>query len=285
VKILITLFAILISLNAGAQARWNVGKVSSLHHFSRENIQLSDASFRRYAIRQLRSIRIEFFHLIKKMAPHSEDLIQLQERLTRIHENSVRLSASCPHQLEECRPQLKELYRQLKNLDRVLLDLQATKLNFTMGESSSEVNILIELYTNLSLMSQGNQKILQSLELQLIVLDTPFRSPQMKALDYQQRIHDMLLLAEINMPALLGEPLRGEFYDLWVNFIKKVDQRIIKPRDKVHLINRVEDYNFAWNTFHKNLSKAYDKKLNSVVLRTLGIMHNRWNSILKLMLR
>lgn len=283
-----TLFALIfltLSQAATAQSNWNVGQVSSLHHFSRDSLQISDAAFRRYAVRQLRSIRIEFFHLIKKMTPRSEDLIQLQERLARIHENSVKLSQSCPHQLEACRPQLKELYRQLKNLDRILLDLQDSKLVFLEGESSSEMNILIEVYTNLSQMSQENQKVLQSLELQLIVLETPFRSPQMRALDYQQHIHQMLLLAEINMTALLGEPLRGEFHDLWVNFIKKTDERVVQPRDKEHLINRLEDYNFAWNTFHKNLSKAYDKKLNSVILRTLGIMHNRWNSILKLMLR
>lgn len=268
-----------------AQSTLNVGQVSSLHHFSRESINLSDASFRRYGIRQLKSIKIEFFHLIKKMTPHSKDLIQLQKRLARIHKNSLKLSLTCPHKLDNCQPQLKEVYRQLKNLDRVLLSLQGPKLSFSKAKSSSEINTLIEIYTNLSEMSQENQKLLHSLELQLIVLKTPFRSPQMHALDYQQRIHQMLLLAEINMTALLGEPLRREFYDLWVNFIKKTDLRVVQTRDKEHLINRLEDYNFAWNTFHKNLSKAYDKKLSSVILRTLGIMHNRWNSILKLMLR
>lgn len=268
-----------------AFTNWNVGSVSSLHHFSRENIQLSDASFHRYAIRQLRSIRIEFFYLIKKMTPRSEELIQLQERLARIHETSLKLSENCPHGLQKCQPQLKEMYRQMKNLDRVLLELQSSKLSFTDAKNSSEVNTLIEVYSNLSKMSEENQEALSSLELQLIVLETPFRSPQMRALDYQQHIHQMLLLAEISMTALLGDPLRGEFYDLWVNVIKKVDHQVVRPRDKEHLINRVEDYNFAWNTFHKNLSKAYDKKLSSDVLRTLGIMHNRWNSILKLMLR
>lgn len=268
-----------------AQPNWNVGQVSSLHHFSRENLQLTDASFRRYAIRQLRSLRIEFFHLMKKMAPKVEDLIQLTERLSRIHESSLKLSQSCPHKLENCQPQLKELYRQTKNLDRTLFELQESKLSFAVGKNNSETNKLMEIYTNLSLMSEENQKVIQSLELQLVVLETPFTSPEMRALDYQQRIHEMLLLAEINMTALLEGPLRGEFHDLWINFIKKVDQRVVQPRDKEHLINRMEDYNFAWNTFHKNLSKAHDNKLNSNILRTLSIMHNRWNSILKLMLR
>lgn len=246
---------------------------------------MSDQTFRRFVLRQLKSMHIEFFFVIKKLHPDAEDLISLRERLLFMQKDFLRWRNDCQLKNLSCLAQLTELYRQCKNLDQTILRIQENKLMLKDVKDPSDIDIRLQIYSSLTDMAKTNSEILHSLELGMMVSETPYFALMPAQQDYSHLIHRMLLMAELNMTALLGSPLREEFYSLWSNFIKPIEFHILENEDKNYYLNRMEELNIYWNNFHKNLSKTHENELSSPVLSTVRIMHNRWNSLLRLILR
>ncbi|MCR9204457.1 MAG: hypothetical protein NXH75_07770, partial [Halobacteriovoraceae bacterium] len=100
----------------------------------------------------------------------------------------------------------------------------------------------------------------------------------------QPTIHEMLLSSELLMTQLLDGEMKDDFHAVWIHFFKEVDQKLIYERDKIYLLKRLEELNLSWNTYHMKMTKGnHDVPKNIVSL--IKIMHNRWNSCLKIVLR
>jgi hypothetical protein len=69
-----------------------------------------------------------------------------------------------------------------------------------------------------------------------------------------------------------------------LHFFKKVDEKLLFEKDQEFLIKRLEELNLAWNTFHMKMTKE-NNDLSSQNIKLIKIMHNRWNSVLKIVLR
>ena len=61
----------------------------------------------------------------------------------------------------------------------------------------------------------------------------------------------------------------------------KIESRMIESYSPDWFILELGGLNTTWNTFHMNLEKG-EAQLPDGVLSTVKMMHNRWNSILKL---
>lgn len=288
-SVFLVFLCLLISLSASAQMRLPTAQQNdqevSLKSFGGRKLSMTDETFRRFVIRQLKSMHVEFFFVIKKLHPDSAELISLRERLMYMQKDFLRWRNDCQSKNINCLPQLRELYRQCKNLDQTILHLQESKLMLSDVKDASDIDIRLQIYSSLTEMVKTNSEILHSLELTMMVSETPYFSLMPPQQDFSHLIHRMLLMAELNMTALLGSPLREEFYSLWTNFIKPIEFHILENEDKNYYLNRIEELNIYWNNFHKNLSKTHQNELTSPILSTVRVMHNRWNSLLRLILR
>lgn len=288
-KVFLVFFTLMISQSTSAQMRLPTAQQSdqevSLKSFGGRKLSMTDETFRRFVIRQLKSMHVEFFFVIKKLHPDAAELISLRERLMYMQKDFLRWRNDCQSKNINCLPQLRELYRQCKNLDQTILRLQESKLMLSDVKDASDIDIRLQIYSSLTEMVKTNSEILHSLELTMMVTETPYFSLMPPQQDFSHLIHRMLLMAELNMTALLGSPLREEFYSLWTNFIKPIEFHILENEDKNYYLNRMEELNIYWNNFHKNLSKTHQNELSSPILSTVRVMHNRWNSLLRLILR
>lgn len=274
-----------LSLFSATNSQAELNHVLPGNSFAGRKVQLTDDTFNRYVVRQVKSIHTEFFFLIKKLHPDAGDLILLRERLMYLQKDFLRWKNDCQNKNIVCLPQLQELYRQCKNLDQTILRIQEGKLKFTETKNEGELDIRLQLYSSLTEMLQTNTKILHSLELTMMVSETPYLAQMPPQQDFSHLIYKMLLMSEMNMTSLLGSPLREEFHTIWSNYIKKLEYHILEQEDKEYFLLRLEELNINWNNFHKNISKTHDKEVPSSLLGTIQIMHNRWNSLLRLILR
>lgn len=282
ISLVTVLFICLFSvINAQAE----LSHVVPANSFAGRKVQLTDDTFNRYVVRQLRSVHTEYFFLIKKLHADAGELILLRERLMYLQKDFLRWKNECQDMNIFCMPQLSELYRQCKNLDQTILRIQEGKLKFTEVKNEGELDIRLQLYSSLTEMLQTNTQILHSLELTMMVSETPYFSLMPPQRDFSHLIYKMLLMSEMNMTSLLGSPLREEFHTIWTNYIKKIEFHILENEDKEYFLLRLEELNINWNNFHKNISKTHHKEVPSSLLSTVQIMHNRWNSLLRLVLR
>ncbi len=82
---------------------------------------------------------------------------------------------------------------------------------------------------------------------------------------------------------LLETKLRRDFHAVWMHFFKEVDQKVLYEKDKNYMVRRLEELNLAWNTFHMKMTKG-NHNLPKSIVSLIKIMHNRWNSCLKIIL-
>ena len=75
-----------------------------------------------------------------------------------------------------------------------------------------------------------------------------------------------------------------EFYFLFANFIKNLEKQIIREKNKNYFLDRLGELNIAWNSFHMKMVKGH-YKLPKKQAQIIIVMHNRWNSLLKLLLK
>ena len=80
---------------------------------------------------------------------------------------------------------------------------------------------------------------------------------------------------------LIPETLQDTFEALLVHFIAPLEERMINKYSPDWFILELGKLNLTWNTYHMNLEKG-SKEFPEQYIKIVKLMHNRWNSILKL---
>ena len=81
----------------------------------------------------------------------------------------------------------------------------------------------------------------------------------------------------------LDQEYENDFLMVWNEFFRIIQKQIL-PKDNIApLSSHLQPMNFAWNNFHKDMSKG-GKFQDNRDLIILGNIHNRWNAILRLIL-
>ena len=253
-------------------------------HFNTEPLTLSDDMFNRYAIPQIRSIHQEYFLMIRQMAPDSGELINLREQLFRLSQDTEKFEKSCPTLTILCTPQISELYRRSRNIDQLVLRHQQNFLKYSEAVLDENIESILWLEQALGQILQLNNDFMNRLESKLMLSGTPYKPSPLTKEKLSVKVHEMLVLAEMSMSALLPKGLRDDFHSIWLNFIKRTELRILEPRDKKALLDQLEPLNTIWNHFNMRMVRGTSilPKAQQSVLR---IMHNRWNSMLRIILR
>jgi hypothetical protein len=253
-------------------------------HFHEGSLQLSDEMFNRYAIPQLRSITTEYFYLLRQLAPDSSELITIREQIYRLKSDSDRWQKDCSGLQNDCPAQVKELLRLARNIDQMVLRHLTNRLSYNVTTNQDLIESTIWLEHTLTQISLLNYRALHLFEQALLLPKSTYliEGDQLKEINHS--IHEMLVLSEISLTALIEPKLRDDFHSLWVSLIKPIEQKVVSPRDKTFFLQRLEAHNTTWNSFHMRMTRG-TSDLPRAQQNLVRIMHNRWNSIQRIILR
>ncbi len=255
----------------------------SFYAIKKSDIRMSNESFRRYARPQIKSIINEFFHILKKVSPESEPVINTRRNLQQLYLESVELTKFCDLRditlNDKCATQIKDFSRKLKLFEaRLYKYISNYKLKSNRIDDSIAFNVLLQELV------LSNAKINHHFDEFKMLRGTGFQRYSKSPIHIERVLHESLKVVDLKLNILVLHDYRVEFDNVWSSFIRILEQRILLPNDKDYLLDNLERLNIDWNSFHKNMTKGnYDIPLSKV--KVTNIMHNRWNSILKLILR
>jgi len=257
---------------------------TSYYLYDQDKIKIDSRSFTRYVLPQLRAISQEFFLILKKLHPIHENTIDIFKHVTEMQRQYSSFSKSCSTLNKECSETLNEIYQKARKLDRLILAPQRTQVNFSSENNKDHTDSLLHLISDLGVMANTNYRLMHTLEEFLLTANTNFFPYFDGKRIIEPKIHQMALTAELTLIQLLKPGIKGPFHTVWLHFFKKVDEKLLFEKDQEFLIKRLEELNLAWNTFHMKMTKE-NNDLSSQNIKLIKIMHNRWNSVLKIVLR
>lgn len=266
----------------------------STYHYRDTKLILNNHNFHRYVIPQLKSMFNEYFFLLKKVLPlqdHPQNII-LRTQEVRLSWNSF--PKKCHYKLSiDCGPIIKSFYQQLKKLDLAILKTnKLIKLKQLIPDKiKAPATKISKLYSASSLyflesldkISVKTYRALHITEEMYINSQSQFLNGFQEYKELHSILNEIELLAEMSTTTLLHKEYREYFDLIWIHFFKVIDRYVIKQLNKKYLLKNLESLNTTWNTFHMHIlkiSKYFPKKLKG----TIKVMHNRWNSILKVIL-
>jgi hypothetical protein len=237
-------------------------------HFNAKNIRISKDSYSRYIRPQIRSIVQEFYFVLKKLDPLSHDFIDLKNKVSKFKSRWKEWSKECKPQIPECKKSLEGLNRLITKIDRKVLMLQGS-----IGKKKKKNNDAEELLL-FSRSLDNISNLIYKTKNQLRIKNFKYITPL---------FHKISITTEMLITKRLNKSYRGDFDFIWVNYIRIMENNILDKKDYKFFLSKLEDLNLSWNTFHMKLKKSKGE-IPRNVNTTIKIMHNRWNSILKMIL-
>ena len=253
------------------------------YFFDIEKVNTSNATFRRYIIPQLKSIIVEFYHIYKKISPSSIPIISLKHDIEKLKSNWIDFQINCQKVNIKCEKKLNNLYSTALKTDKKILKFQDinTSKNLLKNEKIDSWLTFISIFDNLSNISSNHTHRIEHL---LLTTSDTYDLSWIAFSKYPDFLNHMILDIDLALTEILSIELRIPFEPLYQSFIKDIEEFILKDSNQKFLIERLGQLNLAWNSFHMKLSRG-TLKVNPRIKQTINIMHNRWNSILKIYLK
>ena len=118
----------------------------------------------------------------------------------------------------------------------------------------------------------------------LMLSQTSLFLPQKFDRDMEQLVHKLTVRSEMILTTLLSEEHKKLFESFWQNFMNPVEKYILGKNNSKYLINNLEQLNADFNLFHMKIEKGQNQ-LPSAEKKVAEVMRNRWNTILKVLMR
>lgn len=258
---------------------------SKYYPYDKKNQTINDASFRRYVIPQLKAISKEYYHILVKLHPIHKVLISLNSQGKTLVKSLDTFEKSCKEMTPDCDKKLKDVYKVSRAIDRTIIELQKYKITMNSTDHLQDSGLYyMKLLAQLDLIGNNNYKLLHYLEEYRLTSNTNYSSYFSKKHVIKSLIHEILINTKMIMTGFLNKKIQSDFESVWFQFITPIEKNVIENRQKDFLINRLDNLNMTWNTFHMKMTKG-NHKMPKEITSIIRIMHNRWNSILKIILR
>jgi|GEM_PF-2346154 len=245
-------------------------KASYPAYVGNKKIKVSDQSFNRYIKPQLRNLYNDYFYLIKELGEKNSNSIQLFQSIDKIEKNWKKWIENCSSYKEDCSNFYSSLIKSQQRTDKLLLDMLQDEKGIQDLETLNELSVLVFNFQKRTLAFKND------------IFRFPKRWKKETSL-ISSKLSHMKIYAEMILTKDINSNFKKDFDYVWVHFFKKINLEILKGKKPSYLISRLEELNWAWNTFHMKVSKG-QKSFNKRLLNTVKIMHSRWNSILKVIL-
>ncbi|RLA63475.1 MAG: hypothetical protein DRQ89_06590 [Epsilonproteobacteria bacterium] len=239
----------------------------SYFYYNSKKINVSNRSFHNYIRPQVRNLVRDFYSVLKKINPLQKDIINLKNLTHRFEKHWQDFAPYC--QKENC----KENFEDLKHL--------AQRINKKTLKLEQRITLLYSKKKNIDstlMLSKESGEITDTWHNILNYLENPLLYKRKKQISVY--LNRAKLQIEIILTKPLNDDLQKNFYFVWANFIKKLEQEVLKKQNLNYLVTRLEELNITWNSFYMKVPRW--KEITSK--GQLKIMHRRWNSILKIVL-
>lgn len=254
--------------------------------FKKSQIKVPEASFQRYIQPQLKSLVVEFFLILKKTHPFHGELLELRKHLRKQKKEweEVRRICKIKEEPEKCEKSYKNFYTLTKDLDIILLKTQMNFPEFSKLEFPTQKDNLLGVISIIKKITNENYKMIHFLEEHFITSRTVYENFYHADKQFSSIIHKNELELNLTYSALLPSDYRQDFEDTFTGFILPVEEFIIDGDNFNYLVDNLEELNIVWNTFHMRIEKG-NLSIAKQHISLVKIMHNRWNSVLKMLLR
>ncbi len=262
----------------------NIGHAYQYFHYDRKKVKLSIESFSRWVRPQARTIIREYYSILNKMHPIHSELMSLNNKVKKLSRLGLSKSGSCLSKSPHCYPFLKEAYSYARVIERKIFNIQNDKIRLKKREQDppTDFESVLKLIRAIGHLRILNYKLLHSLEELMITTGTSYFHPSYLE-QWSRDIHQMKLLSEEVTHAMLPRRFKEPFEQLFISFIKPLEEHIDLKRDPEFFLSNLEQFNLAWNAYHMLIVKS-NLHASKPVMTQVKTMHRRWNSILKVVL-
>jgi hypothetical protein len=243
----------------------------SYFHFDLDRIKVSQRSFDIYIMPQLKTIVSDFYLALKKVSYLGPQVITLSNLIQRFDRSYTSYLKSC--EKKPCagkRDRLRNLGLKINHFFLKLEDRQ-----FTYFKKGHDVDSVVAFSRELARLSDLWHGLLNTIEGDLL------DAHKQEVLSYLNLFH---LKRGILLTGSLEKEYQHNFYAVWNQFILKLEEDIIKKRDRSFLLKRLERLNISWNSFYMKVSRWKDF-LDAQTRYDFKRMHQRWNLVLKVILK
>jgi hypothetical protein len=255
------------------------------YNFDKSKLKLHRDSYYRYIRPQLRNIKTEFYHIAKKISP-------IHQQLVKVREDALKLKLEYSKVYKECEAQQKEQVYCDVDVNKILkssysLDKSIINFRFYFNKNSDNylkvdtVGNFIQFSKHLDELDVENSKIQRFLELRKMVDKTLYSTYTNSFTDLSNTVNRVFTLANFAFIDLLPPQQQSTFESLLVHFISPLEEKMIAKFSPSWFKNHLGKLNLSWNTFHMNIEKG-QTNFPRRLITTVKIMHNRWNSVLKI---
>lgn len=261
----------------------NVRATYQYFKFDPSKVKVSNESYRRYVKPQARNISAEFYFLIKSVSPKVSIAVDFRSTLLYLIKE-LEEYRNCQRDLKEdieaCQEKEDELLKTILNTNQKLFSLNENFFSNTDLKSLQYDN-----YLNILKQTHKARNILNSLETKLqlkqVLNNTNFDSPSLNDRFIHHSIINIESVANLIVTEMIPADYKSVFDEVFYHYIIPIEKRVIQSNSSKWLVQNLGKLNLAWNTFHMSLDKGgidFPKKH----VKLIKIMHNRWNSILKI---
>ncbi len=221
----------------------------------------------------------EYFLVMKKVSPESAKILSLRKYALSINSKSESITLECRDFNSKCSNQLKSIKKEIVNFEKsIFKEIEDVKITSVQIDDQIEyLRLLKDLAVKISSLSH-------SIEEYSLLKDSELERYSKNMYDISDGTNEALFLLNLKINTLMPSHLRPEFEKVWKGFVLPIEQNVLRKNDKEFLLSHLERFNIDWNSFHKNITKGNFDLPKSKTLYS-DIIHNRWNQILKIILR
>ena len=251
-----------------------------------KKIFISDVDYARYIRPQLKAIVSDYYSLLRELHPIFASVADLKLGLAQVSNDALYWDINCKTNSDDnCHQFLKQVHRNLVGLELLILKLKKTPYLFNEVDSMPlDVDALLMVDNYANQMYGSTIQLINWLEIMLLSYQTGHSkkiSDQM--INLKSTVHSL----NINFDFITFQGTSGKFRDnfkfVYMNFIREIEQKILANDKKDLLQSNLETLNISWNTFHMKMTKSNLPTPNKTQ-NAIKNLHNRWNSILKVVI-
>lgn len=253
------------------------------YYYDKMKLNFSKESHDRYIKPQLKNIKTEYFFLAKKLNPLQNTIFKLREAVLKLVLDYNEKYKECIIQQREqlyCEVDVSTLLKDSYEVDQNIMTLRVESLN--------KENFNLDNISNYFLFSKHldqveilNSRVQRYLELKNIVKGTIYTTYTSQFSDLTNTIINLNNTINFVFIEQLPDEVKDAFEALLVEFISPLERNLINKYSPEWFKLELGSLNLAWNTFHMTLEKG-SKTFPVSLVSLVKIMHNRWNSVLKL---
>ena len=246
-------------------------------------MSLTDLEYNRYVKSQFRNILSDFDGLVRGAISNKKVYDQGQKVISELFKYYQKLEGHCLKSQSLCNDSFQTVLKTSIQLERVLYQFGLDELEKKHCAKASATDCIkfTEIFSNLE--SENARLKDQSYAILQKKNQIKKRKEQIKLV--RQMMFKTNYYWEEYVMASLGERYRNDYREIFFSFIHPIHTLIHAPdQKKSKFISKINQLNSALNRFYRNLSKD-NLKASPHERRTVGVIHRRWNSILKLVLR